>query len=125
MEEIKKKILVLDDDPCLLELLEEIFNYAGFHPILISKTDDLLSLVRLHQPDLILLDLVLRGDNDGGIWCRKLKSNLEFAQIPVIIFTASTIKEGDLARISCNAFIPKPFDIDDLVDNIKVLVEAE
>ena len=118
---MKKRILILDDDPDILEILQVILSEEGFEAILVESTDDLLDLVRLHRPCLILLDFGLRGGITGGEWCVKLKSDMEFSRIPVIIFTAYSNKGIAAGTFGCDDFLPKPFDIEDLVARVRFL----
>ncbi|WP_121810298.1 response regulator [Mucilaginibacter kameinonensis] len=87
-----KRILIFDDDAAILDLLQVLLDYEGFETSIAGRTDDLFYLIRLCRPELILIDFSLYGIN-GGEWCAKLKSSLEFSVIPVIISTAYTNKE--------------------------------
>ncbi|MDN3550211.1 response regulator [Mucilaginibacter aquaedulcis] len=111
----------MDDDTAVLDVLKELLNYEGFEPFIVEATDDLIGLVRLCQPSLILLDYGLHGKN-GGEWCAQLKSSLEFAAIPVIIYTAYCNKGIQKGTYGCDDFIAKPFDIDDMISRINLLI---
>jgi DNA-binding response OmpR family regulator len=114
----KYKILVLDDDKALLELLPEVFSYGGYESVLFSETADLCGLVRSHQPDLILLDLALNAVIDGKGWCKKLKEDLEFAHIPVLLFTAGIVQNIEAGNYGSDGVIAKPFELDDFYSRI-------
>ncbi|MBD1363053.1 response regulator [Mucilaginibacter sp. ZT4R22] len=120
---MRKRILVLDDDAAVLDILQVLFDYEGFEAIVVQDTHDLISLVRQHQPGLILLDFYL-NDINGGDWCSQLKKDPEFTAIPVIIFTAGS-KPITKGSYGCDDFIAKPFDIDDLVKRVKILVTRD
>lgn len=117
---MKKRILILDDNQSVLDMLQEVLVYEGFEAIIIDETNDLFNLITLHQPALILLDFRLNGKN-GGAWCEQLKSNPEFMHIPVILFTAYSNKGIEQGRFGCDDFIAKPFDLFDLIARIKRL----
>lgn len=121
---MKKRILILDDDQSILEILNEVFSYEGFDAITVETTDDLLELVRRYEPALILLDYALNGKN-GGTWCQQLKDSSEFSHIPVVIFSAYSNKGICKGSFGCDEFIAKPFDLEDLVSPIKTLISQE
>jgi len=118
-----KRILILDDDTAVLDVLQQLLEYEGFESFIINETDDLISLVRICHPTLILLDFALHGQN-GGDWCVQLKSTREFAAIPVIIYTAYSNKGIQKGTYGCDDFIAKPFDIDDLITRITSLINV-
>jgi len=118
-----KRILILDNDKDLLYVLQEVMDMEGFEASIVQSTDDLLQLVRSYQPDLILLDFSLDGI-DGGTWCKQLKSDPEFAHIPVIIFSAYIDKGLAKGTYGCDDFIDKPFNLDDLINRIKLLTTS-
>ncbi|MDN3551189.1 response regulator transcription factor [Mucilaginibacter aquaedulcis] len=112
----------MDDDTAVLDVLKELLDYEGFEPFIVEETDDLMGLVRLCQPSLILLDYGLHGKN-GGEWCAQLKSSLEFSAIPIIIYTAYCNKGIQKGTYGCDDFIAKPFDIDDMISRINLLIK--
>lgn len=121
---LNKRILILDDDVAVLDILQVLLDYEGFEGIIIQKTDDLFSLIRCYQPALMLLDFGLHGIT-GGEWCTQLKATTEFRAIPVIIFTAYSNKGFKKGSFGCDDFIPKPFDLEDLILRIRSLIGKE
>ena len=119
-----KRILILDNDRDLLEILQEILVYEGFKPVMVEATDDLFNIVRQYQPALILLDYALNGLN-GGAWCSQLKSDPELICIPVILFSAYSNKGFKKGSFGCDDFIAKPFDLYDLVQRIRALTSGK
>ena len=120
---MRKRILILDDDKDILDVLEEILIYEDYEVSIVESTDELFNLVRAYQPSLILLDFSLKG-MDGGVWCAKLKSDPEFAEIPVVIFTAYSNKGIEKGTYGCDDFIAKPFDLEDLLTRIDILTNT-
>ena len=113
----RKKILVCDDDPGILEMLELILEETGHIIIPEQNSLNVKTLIEKESPDLLLLDLwmpVISGDQI----LIALRSNPQTSTIPVIIFSAS--KDGaEIAKKSgANAFVAKPFDIDELFSTI-------
>ncbi|CAN5284179.1 hypothetical protein BH09BAC6_BH09BAC6_10560 [soil metagenome] len=113
-----KTIIVFEDDHDTLEVVKLILENEGIK-VLSSAAKSSLQTVIDHQPHLVLLDHRLT-DGMSDNFCLELKKHPQTAHIPVIIFSA----DNNVARIAhaCNAedFIAKPFDIDFLVNRIKI-----
>jgi DNA-binding response OmpR family regulator len=117
MQDNSKKILVIDDDAGIRDVINLVLSDAGYEVIELDNGHYVLETVLTIQPDLILLDIML-GDKDGRDICKSLKDNPDTSRIPIIMISAShgvhTVHE------SCNAndYIAKPFDIDDLLNGV-------
>src|SRR4051812_42860243 len=114
---MKKRVLIVDDNPDNLNLLEEIFISQGDEVKAVLKTDDILKLTESFKPDVVLLDYILDGIN-GGELCCQLKNNPQYSHIPVIIISAHPKVLFSLGTYKCDRVIPKPFDIDILLSNV-------
>ncbi|GAA3960045.1 response regulator [Mucilaginibacter dorajii] len=119
-----RRILAVDDDNDILEVLQYILEDSGYEVETLSDGHNLFNTIRHHQPDLILLDIML-GGLDGRELCKHLKLGKETHDIPVIMISAS----HDIAKIkqekgSPDDFIAKPFDIDVLLRSIKRQLNA-
>lgn len=114
-----KKILVVDDNDDILELITMILETDGFEVVGSKNGLNLEKLIEEHSPDVILLDVLL-GNVDGRYLCHRVKSNVKTSHIPVIMISAShaakSIQDGYCYP---DDFIAKPFDIDDLVFRVK------
>ncbi len=109
----KKKILIADDDPGILDIFSIIFENAGFAIELKKDGEDLLKN-KFTLPDVFLIDKQLSG-YDGLELCRHLKNQAHTKNIPVIMISASP-KIGALSKeAGADAFIEKPFEVKDLV----------
>ena len=115
------KVLIIDDDLALLEILEASLQYAQFNVKAVSECPDLFALISSYQPDVVLLDYVLSGVN-GGELCYQIKSNPSTSNIPVIIITAYPRMINSLDAYLCNAVLPKPFDLSDLLFTINACI---
>lgn len=115
-----RRILAVDDDNDILEVLQYILEDSGYEVETLSNGHNLFAKIREHQPDLILLDIML-GGLDGRELCRHLKSVKETHDIPVILISASHyVSLSSLSQDgSPDDFIAKPFDIDVLLRSIK------
>ncbi|GAC1378800.1 MAG: hypothetical protein NVSMB45_00150 [Ginsengibacter sp.] len=112
------KILVVDDDLDILVVMEILLNMKGFEVEVTPKWEHALEKIRVFKPDLILLDVLISG-NDGRTICRKLKSQEETKAIPIIMFSAHPSAEATISEYGANDFIAKPFDVNDLIIKIK------
>jgi two-component system response regulator VicR len=117
-----KRLLIIEDDPDILEILNLIFNEEGYEVIL-SETDDASYHLPEIMPDLILLDIRLKNSGQNGIAiCRRLKSQTTTKDLPVVLLSA----EANLAQLSraCGAdgWVSKPFDVAHLTFKVHQLL---
>jgi len=109
-----KKILVVDDEPDILEFLQVILEEEGY---LVATTEKGEYVEKLHAgglPDLILLDVLLSG-KDGREIVKQLKSQEETKSIPIIMFSAHPSAEKTAREAGADDFVAKPFHIDFLL----------
>jgi DNA-binding response OmpR family regulator len=116
-----KKVLVLDNDEGVLDVMQEALNYEGFKVKIIEETNNIFSVIEDFDPDLIILDYILSGINGGEI-CHQIKANPKTTDLPVIIMSAYPRVIRSLGYYGCDDFISKPFDLDDIVRRIKNLI---
>jgi two-component system response regulator VicR len=116
-----KRIVIIEDDQNILELLIFLFEGEGYHVSPFSKSQTAVDISLLF-PDVIILDVSLIGSlKHGDAVCTELKELLVTSKLPVLLLSAEknlqSIAEGCLA----DAYIKKPFDIDELLNKVKVL----
>lgn len=116
-----KKILILDDNRDILDIVVEILSDEQLEVQGINMASELMPKLETFYPDLILLDFRLE-DGHGGEICLELKSNPKFSSIPVILFTAYNNPGVDLNQYGCDTIIAKPFDISELITTVKALL---
>lgn len=111
-----KKILVIDDDADILDAIKLILEFEGYtvEPVL-QKHGDLMRLVTADPPQLILMDVLLSG-NDGRQLTRRLKSDTVTKSIPVILISAHPNVRRSSLESGADEFLAKPFDMDKLLD---------
>ncbi|MBI1862834.1 response regulator transcription factor [Candidatus Microgenomates bacterium] len=113
---LHKKILVVDDDPGILEVMAIILGDAGYD-IETARSGDIVYDTGKDSPDLFLLDIWMSG-RDGCTLCRYIKSTKQFTNVPVILVSANQ-NGAELARAArADDFIAKPFDIDLLLAKV-------
>jgi DNA-binding response OmpR family regulator len=121
MAEVSKKIMVCDDNQGILDILEMLLESEGFDVITEINSTNLIKELKTQTPDLLLLDLwmpVLSGDQILKI----IRTTSEYEKLPVIVFSASVDGNTIAENAGANAFVPKPFDMDDLVGKIRGLL---
>jgi len=116
------KILIVEDEPDIAELLAYNLHQAGFETITAFNGEDALRHVNKRSPDLILLDLLLPGV-DGLEICRMLKGNPMTADIPVIMLTAKGEKTDRIVGLELGAddYTTKPFSPREVVLRIRAV----
>jgi DNA-binding response OmpR family regulator len=112
-----KRILVLDDNMDILEIVHEILSYEKFEVKSTSDSTNIVSIAEAYRPDLIILDYKLMDTNGGDI-CRTFKSHPDMHAVPVIIFSAYLQQDINLYSFGCDAVIAKPFDLNEFIDII-------
>ena len=116
-----KRILVLDDNKDILEVVHEALLYEHFEVMSIDQSENFNSLLEEFKPDLVILDYRLAGANGGDI-CSYVKTHPKFNNIPVIIFSAYINHDDEIFAYGCDAVINKPFNLADLLDKINDLI---
>ena len=119
-----EKILIVDDDADILELVGMLLPRHGFAVKKVTNGEDALKQVSsILAPDLILLDINIMGD--GKEVCRQLKSDgSPYKNIPVILFSAASDLEKHIAQCKAEGFIQKTFDLLELVNTIRQYTTA-
>jgi CheY-like chemotaxis protein len=110
------RVLVIDDEPALLDDLVAILEMEGFDPIGASSGAQGLDYARTRTPDLILCDITL-FDMTGLDVTRALRNDDQTRAIPLVIITAHSDRELQQASLAAGAnyFLSKPFDVDELI----------
>lgn len=111
------KILVVDDDPAISEMLTLVLETEGFAPIAVTDGAQAVPAFQEHQPDLILLDLMLPGMNGVDI-CRSIRRE---SAVPIVMLTAKTDTVDVVLGLESGAddYITKPFKPKELIARIR------
>jgi two-component system phosphate regulon response regulator PhoB len=119
----RERVLVVDDEQDLLELVSYNLNKEGFRVVCVSSGEEALAAARRDMPDLILLDLLL-PTVDGLEVCRRLKADPRTQHIPVLMLTAKS-EETDVVtglELGAEDYVTKPFSPRVLVARVKALL---
>ena len=120
----KSKILIVEDDPDILELLYFNLEKAGYQTFRAENGEQAVLLAQKHSPDLVLLDLLLPGI-DGLEVCRRMKRDPAMQHIPIIMVTAKGEEMDRVVGLELGAddYVVKPFSVRELVLRIQKLLE--
>ena len=112
-------VLIVDDEPLNVDLLEQELVDAGYRTLAAQSGEDALALAATNQPDLILLDVMMAGI-DGYETCRRLKAGAATRSIPVIFLTAlkDTFDKVRAFRIGAVDYVTKPFETEELLARV-------
>jgi diguanylate cyclase (GGDEF)-like protein len=123
--EPESHILVVDDNPDKLHLLETALSLAGYHVRTATDGDEALSAIESYQPDLVITDVMMPRMN-GYELAQQIRSNPRTKFIPVIMQTAASKRVEDLRRASevgALGYITDPTDLDLLLARTRTLLE--
>ena len=122
MDTMRQRILVVDDDPSLAEMLTIVLRGEGFDTAVIGDGTQALTAVRELRPDLVLLDLMLPGMNGIDV-CRVLRAD---SGVPIVMLTAKTDTVDVVLGLESGAddYIVKPFKPKELVARMRARLRA-
>jgi two-component system alkaline phosphatase synthesis response regulator PhoP len=130
---VKKKILVIDDDPHMIMAVEAVFRNEPYNVITASNGEEGLQKIVTQNPDLIILDVVMPVKNGFQV-CKELKTEVKFkpfSKIPILMLTVYpddreklllSMQEGMM--MEAEDYIQKPFDPDELLGRVAKLLKV-
>jgi two-component system KDP operon response regulator KdpE len=116
------KILVVDDEPKLIRLVQEVLTATGYQVITARTGKEAIEKAALEQPDLILLDIVLADSIDGYQVAREVR---KFSDVPIIMLTAKA-RESDLLRgfeSGADDYLIKPFSSKEMLVRVRAVLK--
>jgi DNA-binding response OmpR family regulator len=123
---MKAKILVVDDEPDMVELIDTNLTAAGFSVLMAATGQEALRLARTQQPQLILLDVML-PELDGLEICKRLRLDPATRAIPIVMLTARASEIDRVLGLELGAddYVTKPFSVRELVLRVKKLLNRQ
>jgi CheY-like chemotaxis protein len=117
------RVLLVDDTPANLRLLEAICRAEGYDPVSVTNGPDALAVTRgPNPPDLVLLDVVMDG-MDGYAVCRAIRHDHATEHLPVVMVTANGDEpRGEAFEAGADEFIPRPFERAELLARVRPLL---
>src|ERR1700753_2255899 len=114
----KPTIMVIDDDAAILDIITTVLTNAGYQ-VIAGKGITTLYEVEKQPPALLLIDNWLSGDKTGHDICYQLKQKPATAGFRVLLISATADLENTASRCQADGFIVKPFDVDELVAQVR------
>ena len=115
------RVLIVDDDVDLLEMVCLMAAIHGLNPICVSSGSEALETLKKEKFSLLLMDVFL-GDHDGRDIARELKGSNDYRDIPILLYSAGQIDSSSIRDSKAEAFIQKPFDMKDLISKMRSLI---
>jgi two-component system, OmpR family, response regulator len=115
------RLLVVDDEPNIVELLSTSLRFAGFAVATAMNGNDAVRSVERHRPDLVLLDVML-PDVDGFVVLRRLRDGRE--RLPVLFLTARDANDDKVTGLTLGGddYVTKPFSLEEVVARIRAVL---
>lgn len=117
----RKKIMIADDDPGIVDAIEMLLEFEGYNVITTVDGSTVLNM-KGELPDLLLLDIWMSGE-DGRDICKKLKQESLTKDLPVIMISASRDIKDSAMDAGADDFLAKPFEMSDLLKKIEDLTK--
>lgn len=119
----RKKVLVVDDEQHIVELIQFNLENSGFDVLTSDNGEDAMKIAIEEVPDVIILDLMLPGI-DGFEACKKIRSHEKTGKIPIIMLTAKSEETDKVLGLELGAddYLTKPFSVRELVARIKAVL---
>ncbi len=118
----KGRILIVDDEPKLVRLLQEVFSATGYETLAAYNGEYAIETIALEQPDLVILDIMLGGTLDGYSVLQRIR---DFTELPVILLTAK-VRDADKLHgfdLGADDYLTKPFNSKELVARVRAVLK--
>lgn len=119
------KILIVDDDVTITELMKALVKMEGHEPTTVNDSLQAVEIASAVEPDLITLDLMMPGLT-GFELCKLLSDDPRFSNTPIVIVSARDDPESRQQALEAGAkdYITKPFDVDEFMAKITLLIKS-
>jgi len=118
------KILVVDDDSGIGEMLKTLLEFYGYQVTVTEKPLFAEELIQKENIDIVLLDMLISGV-DGTDVCAGIRENPETAKTPVLMMSALHDAGPKCKNAGANDFIAKPFEVEDLTERIEKILASQ
>jgi twitching motility two-component system response regulator PilH len=117
---VQKKVLIIDDSPAQVKLMQNLLEKEGYWPVGLSDPNQVEKMIAREHPNVILLDVVM-PDRNGFQICRDLKGNAEFNMIPVILVTSKDTASDKYwgEQQGADGYVTKPFTREQLIRAVR------
>ncbi len=127
----KKKILIVDDDPDITEAMTVVLETQNYDVSGVANGTDAMKQIEQTHPDLIILDVMMDTPREGFVFSRKMKSNPDTKDIPILMITSVKDKvgidfksvAGDDSWLPVEDFLDKPVQPEVLIEKVAALLK--
>ena len=124
-ERTTPKIVVVDDDPMLVKMLQSRLSATGFDVVTVTDSEEALRIVNSEDPNLVITDILMPNVSGWKI-TQELKNNPRFKSLPIILLSSLIEKEGDAERDEIgDYFMSKPVMMDKLIAKVQEILSRE
>jgi DNA-binding response OmpR family regulator len=123
-QSMKTNILIIDDQPDILELMTDVLSMQGFAITALLSTTNIIKTIWQYNPDIVVLDHLLTGSY-GGDLCREIKKHPTTAHLPVVLLSGFPRLKEAFGDYGSDAFVAKPFKLHTLTNIIKSCLERK
>jgi DNA-binding response OmpR family regulator len=120
MSEGRKRVLVVDDEPGIVNILRIKLKLHGYEVLITTRGIEAVELARIQNPDIMLLDIIM-PDITGFEVLERVRT---FSTVPVIVFTARREMAEKALKSGAAAFMAKPFNPDQIIQKIESVLNA-
>lgn len=121
------KIIIIDDDPDILDASTLVLNSKGYEVITATNPDDGYKMVMEHSPDLIILDVMMNEPDDGFFLAQKFRKN--HITTPILMYTSVSkaigMDFGVGEMVPVDEFVEKPISPDELISKVEKLLKIQ
>lgn len=114
----KPIILVVDDDAPIITLMRSLLREFGFEPRTATSGAAAIEAARTEPPDLVLLDKNMPGMSGEDV-IRALRGDIGLQEVPILLLTGDPVAPQEIAELGANGTVQKPFDLQDLLAQIR------
>jgi DNA-binding response OmpR family regulator len=114
-------VLIVDDELPIADIVAEVLSEEGYATVIASGGEHALQILSDSRADLMLLDLYMPGLSGIDV-LHQLRSRGHLDAMPVVVMTAGTVNLADLSQHGATGVLPKPFEVDALLDTVRSLV---
>lgn len=118
------KILVVDDDSGIGEMLKTLLEYSGYEVTVTEDPDETERLIREKEIDIVMLDMLISGVNGTDV-CARLRQEDSIAETPVLMMSALHDAGAKCKAAGADDFIAKPFEMEDLIAKIEEIISRK
>lgn len=121
------KIIIIDDDPDILDASTLVLNSKGYETITASNPEDGFKMVKDNNPDLIILDVMMNEPDDGFFLAQKFRKDK--IKTPIIMYTsiskATGMDFGKSELVPVDEYVEKPISPDELIEKVEKLLKRK